>query len=162
VVPVPLLREQTTSPREARRAHAPLSAARIAAIYDLHGRSAYSVAMMILADREHAEAATEDAFRSLRNDEKARGDAGQLRTHLLRLVYAAAKTRATARAPRAPLPALLTHAPLSEHQALVLCLHGVTCAALDASEGAPPGTAALRLHRALRQARSERSAHRRP
>jgi hypothetical protein len=118
--------------------------------------------MMILADREHAEAATEDAFRSLRLDEKAQRDSGHPRTQLLRLVYAAAERRAIARASCSSLPAPLIHAPPTERQALVLCLHGVTCAALDASEGAPPGTAALRLHRALKRARGKRSAHRRP
>ena len=161
VVPVPLLREQehlsqrgaarTRTPErgENRRDLRPARPFRLQRRDDDLGRPA------------HAEAATEDAFRSLRYDEEAQGDPGRLRTHLLRLAYAAATGRATARAPSPPLPALLTHAPLTEHQALVLCLHGVTCAALDASEGAPPGTAALRLHRALRQARGERSAHRR-
>lgn len=145
---------------EASRSVALVSAARIAAIYDLHGRCAYSLAMLILGNPVRAEAATEEAFGSLWYDDKARGEAGQLRTRLLQLVYAAADSRVSGR-PSLPLlhPAALIKAlPSSERQALALCLHGVTCAALDASEGAPPGTAALHLHRALERVRSARSA----
>ena len=162
-MPLTLLRRDcgsTTSPTEAPRSVAPLSAARIAAIFDLHGRCAYSLAMMILANQGLAEAATEEAFRSLRHDEKTRGEAGPLRTRLLQLVYAAAHSRVIGR-PSLPLPnpaALINALPAIERQALVLCLHGVTLAALDASEGAPPGTAALNLHRALKRLRHARSA----
>jgi hypothetical protein len=149
-----------TSWTEAPHSVAPLSAARIAAIFDLHGRCAYSLAMLILGNPGRAEAATEEAFRALRYDEKARDEAGQLRTRLLQLVYAAAVSRVTKR-PSLPLlhPAALINAlPSSERQALALCLHGVTCAALDAAEDAPTGSAALQLHRALKRVRSARSA----
>ena len=160
-MPLALLqKDRGTNPSSAdvSRSVAPLTAARIAAIFDLHGRCAYSLAMTILANQSHAEAATEEAFRSLRHDEKARGEAGQ-RTRLLQLVYTAANSRVTGRPsvpPRHPA-ALINALPPSEREVLVLCLHGVPCAALDASEGARPGTAALHLHRALRLVRHARS-----
>ncbi len=149
-----------TSRAEDARPVEPLSAATIASIFDLHGRCAYSLAMMILANQRQAEAAVEEAFRSMQCDENATGQAGQhLRIRLLQLVYAAAIRRVVERPSYPSLhPAALIHAlPPNERQALALCLHGVTCAALDAAERAPLGTSAMRLHRALSLVRQARS-----
>ena len=145
-------RDDDAKRAEAMRRVEPLDAARIAAIFDLHGRCAYSLAMMLTADQGRAEAAIEEAFRILQYDADVPVVADErLRLRLLQLVYAAAIKHEAERPVRPSLhPAASVNAlPPGARQVLALCLHGVTCAALDASERSRPGTSILRLHRAL-------------
>lgn len=128
-----------------------------AALYDAHGDRAYRLALAILADEEAAADAVVDTFRTLR---RRRGPSGgsdaQQRMLLLRGVYRTA-TAARARRPADPAGtgrgALLDAIPPQQREALLLCMHGVSCTELATTERTSAAVIAVRLERALRHLR---------
>ncbi len=128
-----------------------------ASLYDAHGHRAYRLAHVILADEEAAADAVVDAFRTLCRRRGPRGGSdAQQRMLLLRSVYRTA-TAARARRPADPggtgRGALLDAIPTPEREALLLCMHGVSCTELATTERTSATVIAARLERALRHLR---------
>ncbi len=117
-----------------------------AALYDAHGRQAYRLALALLADEAAAADAVAEAFGSLcRRSRLRREPRTRQRTLLLRAVYraAAAHDRGT----------LLSGLPPEEREALLLCVHGVSCAELAATGRTSKAEVAAQVSRALRRVR---------
>lgn len=130
---------------------------RAAALYDAHGPRAYRLALVVLADEEAAADAVVDAFRTLcRRPGESGGSDAQQRMLLLRCVY---RTAAAARARRPADPeatgrgALLDGIPPEQREALLLCMHGVSCTELATTERTSAAVIAARLELALRHLR---------
>lgn len=132
----------------------PAAAAR--AVYDAHGRAAYTLAFGILSDRDAAERAVEEAFRTLRFD-LLPGDQPRM---LLLHVYDAATTIRDRQAPVAipvdpagPLDSL----PSLERDALLLCQRGLTCSDVAAILRVPKETVIEFVHSALVHVQADRA-----
>lgn len=128
-----------------------------AALYDAHGRRAYRLAFVLLADELAAADAVAEAFSELRHRSRLRREPrARQGTLLLRGVYRAA----SAALERRPLAAgsddrrpSLSGLPPAEREALLLCMHGVSCTELAATGRMSRAEVAGALTRALRHAR---------
>lgn len=145
-----MLRER---PKSSQAAHA------LATLYDTHGASAFSLAFAMLADREAAEGAVQQAFWRLQDKAESNPDVEiGCRALLLHHVFRAAVNDARQPAQRDGVPGLVDALPDDEREALLLCLHGVGYAELAAIQRVETRTIAARLRQAVSSVRVPASA----
>lgn len=123
----------------------------LAAVYDAHGRSAFSLAVAILGDQRAAESAVLKAFGVVRrahahSDETEGARRTRLLQHVYRIASAAEATRPASRL-GARAEAFLAVPPV-EREALLLCLHGASRAELASINRVSTGTIDAGLRRA--------------
>lgn len=125
-------------------------------LYDAHGRPAYRLAFALLADEAAAADVVVEAFRGLRRRPRAKRGLPALDAPiLLRSVYRAAAVARSGTVGGDRL-ALIDSLPPEQREALLLSMHGVSCAELAALERTSVLVIAARLEQALRHVRDAR------